>query len=222
MLETDVLVPITKLMGNPSDLISNSQITGVKVLTRLPDHDCPRKRIQKKKFNHPSLLLRKNQKKNEPMLSSEVLLNPHSTFLFQLRSLGLLVCPPWTNSNSGGPSSASSGVCSSPIFEMSQMLTRLSDEEDANTVSLWGDHASWMTSSVWASNEWSFKERFRRSHRAIVCYPQRKEKKKKGLRKEGSRRKRSARTLSPDAVSNRFGDPGLNDTALISAWWASI
>lgn len=54
---------------------------------------------------------------------------------FQLMSLGLDVCPPWTNMSSGGPSSWSSGVCSSPIFARSQTLTRRSEEEDAKTVS---------------------------------------------------------------------------------------
>ena len=48
------------------------------------------------------------------------------------------------------------------------MLTRRSDEEDAKTVSEWGDQASWMTSSVCDSNECSFCESLRRSQRAIV------------------------------------------------------
>ena len=42
--------------------------------------------------------------------------------------------PPCMNTNSGGPSSASSGVCSRPIFARSQILMRRSELADANTV----------------------------------------------------------------------------------------
>lgn len=45
------------------------------------------------------------------MLSSATLATTQSSLLFQLKSEILLVCPPWMNSSSGGPSSASSGVC---------------------------------------------------------------------------------------------------------------
>ena len=45
-------------------------------------------------------------------------------------------------SNSGGPSSSSSGACSSPMREMSQTCTRRSTPADARYVSLCGDHAS--------------------------------------------------------------------------------
>lgn len=129
------------------------------------------------------------------MLSSAVLARHHSLFGFQLRSLGRAVCPPWTKRSSGGPSSWSSGVCSSPIWLMSQRLTRRSDDDDAKTVSEWGDQASWMTSSVCDSNEWSLAERLRRSQRPIV--------------------------LSPEPVRSRFGDAGEKATALTSAVCAS-
>ena len=42
--------------------------------------------------------------------------------------------------SSGGPSSASSGDCSSPILLRSQMWSRRSVPLDARMVSLWGDH----------------------------------------------------------------------------------
>ena len=51
------------------------------------------------------------------MLSSATLATTHSSFEFHEKSETLLVCPPWMNSSSGGPSSASSGVCSSPILQ---------------------------------------------------------------------------------------------------------
>lgn len=43
-------------------------------------------------------------------------------------------------SSSGGPSSASSGDCSSPILLRSQTLSLLSVPLEAKMVSLWGDH----------------------------------------------------------------------------------
>ena len=43
-------------------------------------------------------------------------------------------------SSSGGPSSASSGDCSSPILLRSQTWRRLSVPLEARMVSLWGDH----------------------------------------------------------------------------------
>lgn len=43
-------------------------------------------------------------------------------------------------SNSGGPSSASSGDCSSPILLRSHTLSLLSVPLEARMVSLWGDH----------------------------------------------------------------------------------
>jgi len=66
----------------------------------------------------------------------------------QQKSVGGAVCPPWTKSNSGGPSSASSGVCSWPMRLRSHMLIRRSEEAEANTVGECGDHAKWRTSCV--------------------------------------------------------------------------
>ena len=45
--------------------------------------------------------------------------------------------------NSGGPSSASSPDCSSPILLKSQTCKRLSVPLDAKIVSLWGDHCTY-------------------------------------------------------------------------------
>jgi hypothetical protein len=45
------------------------------------------------------------------MLSSATEATTQSSLAFQEKSLILLVCPPWMNSSSGGPSSASSGDC---------------------------------------------------------------------------------------------------------------
>jgi len=42
--------------------------------------------------------------------------------------------------SSGGPSSASSADCSSPILLRSHTWSRLSVPLDARIVSLWGDH----------------------------------------------------------------------------------
>ena len=47
------------------------------------------------------------------MLSSATLAMTQSSLGFQEKSGILLVWPPWMNSNDAGPSSASSGVCSS-------------------------------------------------------------------------------------------------------------
>lgn len=50
------------------------------------------------------------------ILSSVTLAKVHGSFLFHEKSDIPAVWPLWTNNNSGGPSSASSGVCSSPIL----------------------------------------------------------------------------------------------------------
>lgn len=52
----------------------------------------------------------------------------------------LLVCPPCTKSSSGGPSSASSGDCSSPILCSAHMFNRRSAPQDARIVGLSGAH----------------------------------------------------------------------------------
>jgi len=101
-------------------------------------------------------------------LSSAVLAKCHFAAGLQLISLGLEVCPPWTNINSGGPSSASSGVCSAPIWSRFQIWIRRSSEADAKWVPRWGDHATWVTGAEWDSNEWSLVEIFRISHSATV------------------------------------------------------
>lgn len=101
-------------------------------------------------------------------LSSAVLAKCHFAAGLQLISLGLEVCPPWTNINSGGPSSASSGVCSAPIWSRFQIWIRRSSEADAKWVPRWGDHATCVTCAEWDSKEWSLVEIFRISHNATV------------------------------------------------------
>lgn len=70
--------------------------------------------------------------------------------------------------SSGGPSSASSGDCSSPILLKSQTCKRLSVPLDANIVSLCGDHCTWNISSLCDSKECNFNLRFLKSHKATV------------------------------------------------------
>lgn len=53
------------------------------------------------------------------ILSSETEQMTQGSLGFHEKSEILAVCPPWMNSSSGGPSSASSAVCSSPIFDKS-------------------------------------------------------------------------------------------------------
>lgn len=62
--------------------------------------------------------------------------------------LGWWCCLWKLTSSSGGPSSASSGDCSSPILLRSHTLSLLSVPLDARMVSLWGDH--W---TCWAEME---------------------------------------------------------------------
>ena len=54
------------------------------------------------------------------MLSSATLAMTHFSLGFHDSSDILAVWPPWTNSSSGGPSSASSSDCSSPILKGQQ------------------------------------------------------------------------------------------------------
>ena len=70
--------------------------------------------------------------------------------------------------SSGGPSSASSADCSSPILERSQTCRRRSVPEEARIVSLWGDHCTWKISSLCDSKLWSLSLRLRRSQSATV------------------------------------------------------
>mmetsp|Transcript_19170 Transcript_19170/g.73664 ORF Transcript_19170/g.73664 Transcript_19170/m.73664 type:complete len:231 (+) Transcript_19170:143-835(+) len=102
------------------------------------------------------------------MLSSAVVAMTHGSFGFHAKSDTLLVCPPWINSSSGGPSSASSAVCSSPMRLMSQTMTRRSEPLLARMGSLKGFQSTWNTSSVWFSSEWSFSFMLRESHTATV------------------------------------------------------
>lgn len=67
----------------------------------------------------------------------------------QATSVGVVVCPPCTNNSSGGPSSASSGVCSRPMEAKSQIATRLSEDAEAKIVSCVGDHDTFNISSLW-------------------------------------------------------------------------
>lgn len=71
-------------------------------------------------------------------------------------------------SNSGGPSSASSLDCSSPILLRSHTWRRLSVPLLANIVSLCGDHWTWKISSLWDSKECNFNLRFLKSQSATV------------------------------------------------------
>lgn len=80
----------------------------------------------------------------------------------------LAVCPPWMNNNSGGPSSASSALCSSPILLKSHTCKRRSVPDDAKIVSLCGDHCTWKISSLCDSKLCNFNFKLRRSHSATV------------------------------------------------------
>lgn len=118
------------------------------------------------------------------MLSSAVLASIQGSAGFHAISEILLVWPPCMNwrrkfefarheidlialtSNSGGPSSISSGVCSFPILDRSHTSTRRSLPAVASTASLCGDHASWRISPLCARNSCSFLLGLRRSHRA--------------------------------------------------------
>ena len=74
------------------------------------------------------------------ILSSDTEQITQGSLGFQEKSGILAVWPPWINSNSGGPSSASSGDCSSPILLKSQTFSLRSVPLEAKIVSLWGDH----------------------------------------------------------------------------------
>ena len=74
------------------------------------------------------------------ILSSDTEQITHGSFGFHEKSDILAVCPPWINKSSGGPSSASSADCSSPILDKSQTCSLRSVPEEARIVSLWGDH----------------------------------------------------------------------------------
>ena len=142
-------------------------------------------------------------------LSSAVLAKCHFAAGLQLISLGFEVCPPWTNINSGGPSSASSGVCSAPIWSRFQIWIRRSSEADAKWVPRWGDHATCVTGAEWDSNEWSLVEILRISHSATVW----------NVSYDHVVRRRGP-TLSPDPVRRSHSLSGANETALISDLWA--
>lgn len=65
-----------------------------------------------------------------------------SSLMTNLKSPTRLVCPPWMKSSSGGPSSASSTLCSCPMRLMLQTFTRLSALHDPKIVSSNGDHCT--------------------------------------------------------------------------------
>lgn len=121
------------------------------------------------------------------ILSSETEQITHGSVGFHEKSEIFAVCPPWINykkakpikiyfryqsisftNNSGGPSSASSLVCSSPILLKSQTCNLRSVPLDASIVSLWCDHWTWNISSLWDSNVCNFNLRLRRSQSATV------------------------------------------------------
>mmetsp|Transcript_11806 Transcript_11806/g.36504 ORF Transcript_11806/g.36504 Transcript_11806/m.36504 type:complete len:230 (+) Transcript_11806:132-821(+) len=125
------------------------------------------------------------------MLSSATLAQTNSSSGFQAKSLTLLVWPPWMKSSSGGPSLASSGSCSSPMWLRSHTIMRLSAPHDARMVSLVGDQPIWNTSSVWLVKVCSRLLRLR-----VSC---------------------SATVRSADAVATTCSLNGLNASALTSA-----
>mmetsp|Transcript_3262 Transcript_3262/g.11282 ORF Transcript_3262/g.11282 Transcript_3262/m.11282 type:complete len:200 (-) Transcript_3262:711-1310(-) len=102
------------------------------------------------------------------MLSSATVATTQFSLGFHEKSEILLVCPPCTKSSSGGPSSASSGDCSSPMRDRSHTCARRSEELEPRMVSLKGAHCTWNTPSVWPSNVCSFCLRLRESHSATV------------------------------------------------------
>mmetsp|Transcript_7463 Transcript_7463/g.14765 ORF Transcript_7463/g.14765 Transcript_7463/m.14765 type:complete len:224 (+) Transcript_7463:135-806(+) len=99
-------------------------------------------------------------------LSSDTDAMTQSSLGLKARSLSLLVWPPWMKRSSGGPSSASSGVCSWPIRDRSQTLTRRSADEEPRIVpSPNGAQVTLKTSAVWPLKTERGSERLRRSHR---------------------------------------------------------
>lgn len=129
------------------------------------------------------------------MLSSDTEHMTHESFGFHAKSDIFAVCPPWMNNNSGGPSSASSLVCSSPIRLKSQMFSLRSVPLDAKMVSLCGDHCTWNISSLCEVNVCNFTLILRKSHRATV--------------------------LSAEPVAKMYSENGLKDKQFTSAKWAS-
>mmetsp|Transcript_20574 Transcript_20574/g.44174 ORF Transcript_20574/g.44174 Transcript_20574/m.44174 type:complete len:228 (+) Transcript_20574:647-1330(+) len=129
------------------------------------------------------------------MLSSATDAITQASLAFHAKSATFAVWPPWMKRSSGGPSSASSVVCSSPILERSHTLSRRSRLAEARMVSLKGDHCTWYTSSVCASNECSLVFRLRMSHSATV--------------------------LSAEPVASRNSEKGLKARQLISLVCAS-
>mmetsp|Transcript_35276 Transcript_35276/g.83540 ORF Transcript_35276/g.83540 Transcript_35276/m.83540 type:complete len:320 (+) Transcript_35276:382-1341(+) len=127
------------------------------------------------------------------MLSSDTVVMSQGSVVLHERSETFAVCPPCWNRSSGGPSSASSLDCSSPIRDRSSTDTLRSALHEASTVSKWQFHATLMTSSSWMSNEWRCAAVLRRSHTATV--------------------------LSAEPVAMRFVLKGLNARQLISAAW---
>merc|ERR1719397_61467 len=87
------------------------------------------------------------------ILSSDTLQITHESLGFHAKSEIFDVCPPCMKRSSGGPSSASSGVCSSPILLKSHTCRRRSVPLDAKIVSLCGDHCTWKISSLCDSKE---------------------------------------------------------------------
>merc|ERR1719378_1433688 len=127
------------------------------------------------------------------MLSSLTLHVTHGSLGFHEKSLILAVWPPWMKSSSGGPSSASSALCSSPILLKSHTCRRRSVPEEARIVSLCGDHCTWKISSLCDSKLLSL--RFLRSQSATV--------------------------LSADPEARINSEYGLKLRQLTSAEWAS-
>lgn len=111
---------------------------------------------------------RANDPKNVRINFASNKLTNQGSLGFHEKSEILAVWPPWMNNNSGGPSSASSALCSSPILLKSQMCKRRSVPLEAKIVSLCGDHWTWKISSRCDSNECSFNFRFLKSQRATV------------------------------------------------------
>mmetsp|Transcript_28573 Transcript_28573/g.39319 ORF Transcript_28573/g.39319 Transcript_28573/m.39319 type:complete len:212 (+) Transcript_28573:112-747(+) len=102
------------------------------------------------------------------MLSSDTLATTQWSLRFQLKSDTLAVWPPCTNSSSGGPSSASSGLCSWPMRLTSHTCRRRSRPQDPRMDSLKGAQPTWYTPFLWPWKLCMRCDMLRRSHKATA------------------------------------------------------
>lgn len=117
----------------------------------------------------------------------------------------------FTTMISGGPSSASSGVCSCPMCRKSQITILRSVPADANIGSSWGLQATCVISPSCSSIECNFVSILRISNKPTVYDTH-----------ESSRPEitPSSRTLSELPVASIQSLLGWKATELISPWWA--